>query len=154
MTNDIDSNGYWTVDNWSAMMGLLAYKYVCQRLGERKELSWVENEYNDLLRCVDTKLTETITTCNLNYIPVSVVQPNDKNRCSAPKDANWAAQFLFGRWAWDGYLFNGEQYGVNLTMIDDTYDYGLGRLKGILPPFFYLFWLLSEICMSIVIVYF
>ncbi|GAG62281.1 unnamed protein product, partial [marine sediment metagenome] len=134
MTNDIDSNGYWTVDNWSAMMGLLAYKYVCQRLGEREELSWAENEYNDLLRCVDAKLTETINTNNLNYIPVSMVQSNNKNRCSSPKDANWAAQFLFGRWAWDGYLFNGEQYGVNLTMIDDTYDYGFGRLEGMLPP--------------------
>jgi len=134
MTNDIDSNGYWTVDNWSAMMGLLAYKYVCQRLGEKEELSWAENEYNDLLRCVDAKLTETITTNNLNYIPVSMVQSNNQNRCSAPNDANWAAQFLFGRWAWDGYLFNGDQYGVNLTMIDDTYDYGFGRLEGLLPP--------------------
>ncbi len=134
MTNDIDSNGYWTVDNWSAMMGLLAYKYVCQRLGEKEELSWAENEYNDLLRCVDDKLTETITANNLNYIPVSMVQSNDKNRCRLPKDANWAAQFLFGRWAWDGYLFNGGQYGVNLTMIDDTYDYGFGRLEGLLPP--------------------
>ncbi len=134
MTNDIDSNGYWTVTNWSAMMGLLAYRYICQRLGEIEELSWAENEYNDLLRCVDTKLTETITTYDLNYIPVSLVEPNSKNRCRNPQDANWAAQFFFGRWAWDGYLFNGEQYGVNLTMIDDTYDYGFGRLEGIFPP--------------------
>ena len=133
ITNDIDSNGYWTVDNWSAMLGLLAYRYVCERLGESEEASWAEMEYNDLLASVDSKLTKTIATYNTDYLPVSMVEPNTENRCIIPKDANWAAQFFFGRWAWDGYLFNGEQYGVNLTMIDDTYDYGFGRLQGILP---------------------
>jgi hypothetical protein len=49
-------------------------------------------------------------------------------------DANWAAPFLFGRWAWDGYLFGAPRTGPGLSLIDATYDYGFGRLRGKLPP--------------------
>ena len=31
VTNDIDSNGYWTVDDYEALMGLTAYRYLAQR---------------------------------------------------------------------------------------------------------------------------
>ena len=34
-----------------------------------------------------------------------MTEPNTSNRCVNAEDANWAAPFLFGRWAWDGYLF-------------------------------------------------
>ena len=34
-----------------------------------------------------------------------MTEPNTANRCANAEDANWAAPFLFGRWAWDGYLF-------------------------------------------------
>lgn len=31
-TNAIDSNGHWTIDNWSALFGLCTYKYICDRI--------------------------------------------------------------------------------------------------------------------------
>ena len=40
MTNDIDSNGYWTVDDYEALMGLAAYRYLA-RAGRRRERSAV-----------------------------------------------------------------------------------------------------------------
>ena len=46
-----------------------------------------------------------------------------------PEDANWAAPFLFGRWAWDGYLFGAALNGPGISLIDATYDYGFGRLR-------------------------
>jgi hypothetical protein len=69
-----------------------------------------------------------------NYLPCSMVEPNTDNRCSNAEDANWAAPFLFGRWAWDGYLFGAHQAGPGLTQIDATYRYGFARLAGKLPP--------------------
>ena len=27
-TNDIDANGYWTIDNYEALMGLAAYRWL------------------------------------------------------------------------------------------------------------------------------
>ncbi len=133
-TPDIDSNGYWTIDDYSALMGLASYKWLAQQVGDQTEATWAANEYNSLLGAVNQTLTTTITTNHLDYIPCSMVEPNDDNRCSNPQDANWAAPFLFGRWAWDGYLFGAAINGPGSDLIDATYDYGFGRLKGILPP--------------------
>ncbi len=62
-----------------------------------------------------------------------MIEPNTANRCANPEDANWAAPFLFGRWAWDGYLFGARITGPGSSLIDATYDYGFGRLRGKLP---------------------
>ena len=32
-TNDIDANGYWTIDNYEALMGLWAYRWLAQQVG-------------------------------------------------------------------------------------------------------------------------
>ncbi len=42
------------------------------------------------------------------------------------RDANWAAPFPFGRWAWDGYLLERPAQRVSVSLIDATYDYGFG----------------------------
>jgi hypothetical protein len=67
----------------------------------------------------------------------AVAVPNDQDRCAVPQDANWASMLLFGRWSWDGYLFDGSQRGPLLNLIDPTYDYGFGRLRTILPAHTY-----------------
>ncbi len=132
-TNDIDANGYWTIDDYSALMGLASYRWLAQKLGDTTEYTWATNEYNSLLGAVNQTLTATVTNYRLNYLPCSMVKPNSDNRCSNPRDANWAAPFLFGRWAWDGYLFDAPISGPGSDLIDATYDYGFGRLAGILP---------------------
>ncbi len=133
-TPDIDADGYWTIDNYSALMGLAAYRWLTQELGRTAEHEWAVAEYDSLLRAVNKTLDATISRYGLHYLPCSMVEPNDDNRCANPKDANWAAPFLFGRWAWDGYLFDAPISGPGRDLIDATYDYGFGRLQGILPP--------------------
>jgi hypothetical protein len=133
-TNDIDANGYWTIDDYSALMGLASYRWLAQRLGDTAEYNWATAEYSSLLDAVNQTLASTISRYGLDYLPCSMIQPNDSNRCSNPKDANWAAPFLFGRWAWDGYLFDAPISGPGYDLIDATYNYGFGRLQGILPP--------------------
>ena len=133
-TPDIDAHGYWTIDDYSALMGLASYRWLTQQLGDTTEYTWAVNEYNSLLGAVNQTLTATITQYGLNYLPCSMVEPNTANRCANPQDANWAAPFLFGRWAWDGYLFDAPINGPGYDLIDATYDYGFGRLVGILPP--------------------
>src|SRR5271165_6279482 len=39
-----------------------------------------------------------------------------------------------GSWAWKGSLLGAPLSGPGVSMIDATYDYGFGRLKGKLPP--------------------
>lgn len=128
-SSNIDTLGYWTVDNWSALTGLAAYGYLSARFGDATEQKWAEKQYASLLTALSARLTQTITKFKLNYIPASVNEPNTANRCRAADDANWAAHFLFGRWAWDGWLLGAPQSGPGLDLIDASYRYGFERLK-------------------------
>jgi hypothetical protein len=133
-TDDVDTQGNWTVDDYEALLGLAAYRYVAQRLGETTESAWAANEYTSLLAATNTVLGNTIAAFHLDYLPCSLLQPNTANRCANPQDANWTSPFGFGAWAWEGYLLGAARGGPGLTMIDATYDYGFGRLHGVLPP--------------------
>ncbi|MET7279900.1 sugar-binding protein [Kribbella sp. NPDC005582] len=130
-TYAIDSLGYWTIDNWSALTGLTTYRYLATALGETAEAAWAKAEYDDLLRVATARIEQTMREHNLDYLPISMVEPNETGPRSDPRDANWASMFLFGRWAWDGYLFGAEQTGTMLDKIDDTYTHGFDRRKDI-----------------------
>jgi hypothetical protein len=115
-------------------MGLAAYRYLAQQVGDAGEVQWATTEYNVLLAATNRVLTSTIDRYHLSYLPCSMVQPNTANRCKNPDDANWAAPLLFGRWAWDAQLFGAPVNGPGIQLINATYAYGFGRLKGKLPP--------------------
>ncbi len=132
-TNDLDTLGDWTLDDYEALMGLTAYRYLAQRVGDAAEAAWAGDEYASLLAATTSTLRTTIRRYHLNYLPCSMTEPNDFNRCSNAEDANWAAPFNSGRWAWDGALFGAAVTGPGSTLIDATYDYGFGRLHGKLP---------------------
>ena len=103
-TNDIDTQGYWTTDDYEALLGLAAYRYLASALGNSTEAAWATTEYNGLLAAVNTVLGQTIARNGLDYLPCSLLQPNSANRCTNPSDANWTSPFGFGSWAWEGYL--------------------------------------------------
>ena len=87
-----------------------------------------------LLAATSKTLNATISAHHLTYLPCSMTEPNTGNRCVNAEDANWAAPFLFGRWAWDGSLFGAPLSGPGVSLIDATYKYGFTRLAGKLPP--------------------
>ncbi|NUR97944.1 MAG: sugar-binding protein, partial [Kribbellaceae bacterium] len=130
-TNAIDSHGYWTIDNWAALTGLTTYRYLATALGETGEAAWAKAQYDDLLRVATDRINQTMAEYKLDYLPISMVEPNETGPRKDPRDANWASMFLFGRWAWDGYLFGAEQTGTMFTKIDDTYTHGFERRAGI-----------------------
>ena len=131
-TNDIDTNGYWTTDNFSALLGLAAYHYLALKVGDLSEASWAMQQYDSLLSATNSTLGETIKRYGLDYLPCSMLQANTANRCNHPEDANWSSPF--GNWAWEGYLLGATRTGPGLSMIDATYAYGFKRLRGKLPP--------------------
>ena len=131
-TDDIDTQGYWTTDDYSALIGLAAYRYLAQRVGDASEAAWATEQYASLLSATNKTLDATIARYHLDYVPCSILRPNTANRCKDPKDANWMSPL--GAWAWDASLFGATVNGPGATMIDATYDYGFARLKGKLPP--------------------
>jgi hypothetical protein len=132
-TNDIDANGYWTIDNYEALTGLATYRWLALQVGDAGQARWAAAQYQSLLAATNKTLDATMAAGHLSYLPCSMTEPNTDNRCANAEDANWAAPFLFGRWAWDGYLFGAPLSGPGVTAIDATYDYGFGRLAGHLP---------------------
>ena len=131
-TNDIDSVGYWTTDDYEALVGLAAYHYIATRIGNASEASWALQQYDSLLAATNSALEATIKQYHLDYLPCSIIQPNTANRCKNPEDANWTSPLA--SWAWDATLLGAPVSGPGATMVDATYDYGFGRLKGKLPP--------------------
>jgi len=131
ITNAIDSDGHWTVDNWSALYGLSTYKYLAEKLGDTAEAAWAGSEYESLMAAANAELDKTRSTYGLGYIPMAIDQPNETGPRSDPRDANWASMFLFGGWAWDSYLYDMPQSGTMLTGIDQTYAYGIDRRKNV-----------------------
>ncbi len=133
-SNAVDSQGNWTVDDQSALTGLLAYRYISERLGNTTETAWAKNEYATLFAAVNKELQATVSANNLSYVPCAVDVPNAANRCfGSTNDANWASSLLFGRWNWDGLLFGADPTGPMATLLDATYQAGFAHLSG-LPP--------------------
>jgi len=136
-TNDIDANGYWTSDNYEALLGLASYEYLAKVLGNTAEEQWAAGQFSSLLKAVNSTLSATIATNKLDYIPCSMVEPNTANRCSNPEDANWAAPGVYFNWSWNGYLLGASMAGPAGGTVGDwtgkTLSYGFGRLKGMLP---------------------
>ncbi len=133
-TDDIDTVGYWTTDDYEALLGLAAYRYLAQRVGDGSEVTWATQQYDSLLSATNQTLDTTISRNGLDYLPCSILEPNTANRCANPEDANWTSPFGFGAWAWNGSLFGATLNGPGVSLIDPTYAYGFQRLAGMLPP--------------------
>lgn len=131
ITNAIDSDGHWTVDNWSALYGLSTYRYLAERLGDDAEASWAQSEYDSLMAAANARLDATRSEFGIDYMPMAMDEPNETGPRSDPRDANWASMFLFGGWAWDSYLYDMPQSGTMLDSIDETYAYGIDRRKDV-----------------------
>ncbi len=136
-TNDIDANGYWTSDNYEALLGLAGYEYLAKVMHAATEQKWAATQYASLLAAVNKTLGQTITANHLNYIPCSMTEPNTANRCDNPEDANWAAPGVYFNEAWNGYLLGATTTppgnGTMADWIDQTLAYGFGRASGMLP---------------------
>ncbi len=131
-TNDLDFEGFWTSDDYEALLGLAAYGYLAGRVGDAAEVQWARQQYAGLLAATDATLSATISRYGLDYLPCSMLEPNSANTCANPEDANWASPF--GHWAWDAALLGAPVSGPGVSMIDATYAKGFGRLAGLLPP--------------------
>lgn len=136
-TNDIDANGYWTSDNYEALLGLAGYEYLAKVMGDTAQEQWAASQYGSLLKAVNSTLASTLSSNGIDYLPCSMVQPNTANRCSNAEDANWAAPGVYFNWAWNGYLLGapttGPDGGTAAEWLDKTLSYGFGRARGQLP---------------------
>jgi hypothetical protein len=65
--NWADDGDYLLCDNWSALHGLQAYRYICNRLGEIDEVEWAAREMIDLNDSVNRALGQTCARRHIDY---------------------------------------------------------------------------------------
>jgi len=134
-SNDNDSMGKWLFDDYSAFIGLAAYKYVATRIGNAAEATWADGQLTSLMNATNTALQANQQANHFAYLPCEVDIPSTADRCNTPSDANWASAGFYGQNAWDTFLMGGNPTGIvgDAAQVDGLYAWGFGRLNGALP---------------------
>ncbi|HEY3868565.1 MAG TPA: RICIN domain-containing protein [Actinocrinis sp.] len=127
---DNDSSGRWLFDDYSALQGLAAYKYIATRLGNTAEAQYADTAYTSLLNSVNTLLSSDETANGFSYLPCTINQPDSANRCNTYNDANWASPEWVGQDQWSTMLEGGALTGIagSATQGDALYAFGFNRL--------------------------
>ena len=116
-------------------MGLAAYRYLAAAPRGHDRGDMGDRAVRQPVGRDQRTLDATISRYHLDYLPCSMVAAQlRRTGAGNPEDANWAAPFLFGRWAWDGSLFGATLSGPGIDLIDSTYAYGFARLPASSPP--------------------
>jgi hypothetical protein len=132
---DNDSTGKWILSNYSALIGLAAYKYIATRIGQPAEATWAQQAYTSLHNALNTVIGRNQQTNGFNFLPCEVHRPNTANRCNTFNDANWAQAGWSGQNQWDTMLMGGTMSGIvgDPAQLDRMYTWGFGRLAGRVP---------------------
>ena len=127
---DNDSSGRWLFDDYSALQGLAAYKYIATRLGNTAEAQYADSAYTSLLTNLNSLLGNNESANGFSYLPCTVDQPNSANRCNTYNDANWASPEWIGQDQWSTLLEGGSLTGIagSATQGDALYAWGFTRL--------------------------
>lgn len=133
---DNDSTGKWILSNYSALIGLAAYKYIATRLGQTAEATWAQQTYTSLHDALNRVIAANQSSNGFNFLPCEVNRPNTANRCNTFNDANWAQAGWSGQNQWDVFLMGGTPFtGIigDPAQLDRMYQWGFDRLAGRVP---------------------
>ena len=133
---DNDSTGKWILSNYSALIGLSAYKYIATRLGQTAEATFAQNAYTSLHNALNTVIGNNQAANGFNFLPCEVNRPNSANRCNTFNDANWAQAAWSGQNQWDTMLMGGTPLtGIvgDPGQLERMYTFGFNRLAGRVP---------------------
>ncbi len=127
---DNDSSGRWLFDDYSALEGLAAYKYIATRLGNTAEAQYADTAYTALLNHTNTLIANNESAHGFSFLPCTVDQANTANRCNTYNDANWASPVWVGQNQWSTMLMGGTLNGDigDPAQADGMYAWGFARL--------------------------
>ena len=134
---DNDSTGRWLFDDYSALDGLAAYKYIATEIGQTAEAQWADSAYTSLLTAVNTLVSRNESANGFSFLPCTIDQPDTANRCGTYNDANWASPGWVGQDQWSTMLMGGNLTGTigDPAQIDSMYQMGFARLASHGLPF-------------------
>ena len=101
-TDDIDTEGYWTTDDFEALLGLAAYRYLATALGDadRGLLGARHSTPASSPRTNAVLVVRPSASNHLDDPPCSLTQPNTANRSGQPRRTPTGPRPSPAPWAW------------------------------------------------------
>ena len=84
-TDDIDTQGYWTTDDFEALLGLAAYRYIASTLGNTTEAPGRPPQYASLLAATNAVLGADHRRYHLDYLPCSLAAAQHRQPLQQPR---------------------------------------------------------------------
>jgi hypothetical protein len=123
-----NGNEYLIVDNFAALHGFAAYKYVCDKLGKTVESQWAKAEMEDLNNCLNNALDISMKEAGTDWYNACFSFDYDSVLVSGP--GNWfGTTLMMPSFPWNAYLKGFELGGTWKDHLDNSIEKWLEKGK-------------------------
>lgn len=121
-SNTLDNKSdYLIVDNFAALHGLAAYKFICQYFDERTEADWADDEMNDLNKCLNEALDHTLARRRVDWYMSAF--DDDSYFWTRGYDGNWlGTSLMMSTFPWNASLQGFDLGGTWREAFDRTIE--------------------------------
>lgn len=120
-TLDNNHKTYLLVDNFAALHGYTAYKYICNKLDLKDEANWANEQMIDLNDCLNNAIRKSISESGLQWYNACFSFDMDYNLVSGP--GNWlGTSFSMPTFPWNAQLKGFDLGGEWLTYLDRSVE--------------------------------
>lgn len=120
-TLDNNFKTYLLVDNFAALHGYAAYKYICDELGLVDESKWANEQMVDLNNCLNRAIRKSVSDSGLDWYNACFSFDMDYNLVSGP--GNWlGTSFSMPTFPWNAQLKGFDLGGEWLDYLDRSVE--------------------------------
>lgn len=120
-TLDNNHKTYTLVDDFAALHGFAAYKYLCECFGQKDEAAWAEAQMKDLNDCLNRTIRKSVDESGLEWYNACFSFDMDYNLVSGP--GNWlGTTFMMPSFPWNAQLKGFDLGGEWLDYLDRSIE--------------------------------
>ena len=120
-TLDNNRRTYTLVDDFAALHGFTAYKYICETLGQKEEAEWAYNQMKDLNDCLNKAIRKSVDESGLEWYNACFSFDMDDYLVSGP--GNWlGTTFMMPTFPWNAQLKGFDLGGEWLDYLDNSIE--------------------------------
>ena len=131
-SNSLDNGSdYLLIDNFAALHGLAAYRFICDRLGDREEAEWAGREMEDLNTCFNNALKQSMDRRKVDWYMTAL--DDETYFFKRGYDGNWiGTALMMSTFPWNPSLKGFALGGVWKVSFDRSIENAL-HLRDISP---------------------
>ncbi len=118
-TLDNSHNTYTLVDDFAALHGFTAYRYICGYFGQKEEYEWADKQMRELTDCLNSTIRKSVDESGLEWYNACFSFDMDYNLVSGP--GNWlGTTFMMPTFPWNAQLKGYDLGGEWLDYLDNS----------------------------------